>query len=170
MKGKISKRPDDAVNKKIPTGETEMKVESFEVLNSALPLPFYPGEKVGDETALKYRFLDLRGRAMMRNLEAVDRLMRITREYFSSLGFWDVPTPMLTKSTPEGARDYLVPSRTRPGSFFALPQSPQLFKQVLMASGVERYYQIIRCFRDEDLRADRQPEFTQIDMEMSFAS
>jgi len=170
VKGTIFKRPPESINKKIPTGEVEMKVESFDILNEALALPFYPGEEVGDETALKYRFLDLRSPVMMRNMEAVDRLMRITREYFSSLGFWDVPTPMLTKSTPEGARDYLVPSRTRPGSFFALPQSPQLFKQVLMASGVERYYQITRCFRDEDLRADRQPEFTQIDMEMSFAS
>ncbi|MBU2528337.1 MAG: aspartate--tRNA ligase [Candidatus Omnitrophota bacterium] len=170
VKGTVSKRPEDAVNKKIPTGEVELKVVSFEILNEALPLPFYPGEKVGDEAALKYRFLDLRGTDMMRNLEAVDRIMRITREYFAQLGFWDVPTPMLTKSTPEGARDYLVPARTKAGSFFALPQSPQLFKQVLMASGVERYYQITRCFRDEDLRADRQPEFTQIDMEMSFAS
>ncbi|MBA3065677.1 aspartate--tRNA ligase [bacterium] len=170
VRGTILKRPENSINAKLPTGEVEMVVESFDVLNEALPLPFYPGEKVGDETELKYRFLDLKSPLMMRNMEAVDRIMRITREYFSSLGFWDVPTPMLTKSTPEGARDYLVPSRTKPGAFFALPQSPQLFKQVLMASGVERYYQITRCFRDEDLRADRQPEFTQIDMEMSFAT
>ena len=170
IKGAVRMRPEESVNKKIPTGEIELAVDELIVLNSSKPPPFYPGDDVGEETKLKYRYIDLRGHKMLANLSAVDRIMKVTREYFSSMDFIEVITPMLTKSTPEGARDYLVPARTQPGAFFALPQSPQLFKQVLMASGVERYFQIVKCFRDEDLRADRQPEFTQIDMEMSFAS
>jgi len=170
VKGKVLERPKDSVNKKLATGEVELWVEEFEVLNTCEPLPFYPGEKVSEEVRLKYRFLDLRGAGMLKNLVSMDRIMKITRDYFSGCGFIEVVTPILTKSTPEGARDYLVPSRMQRGAFFALPQSPQLFKQILMAAGLEKYYQIAKCFRDEDLRADRQPEFLQIDMEMSFTA
>ncbi|MFH1956959.1 MAG: aspartate--tRNA ligase [bacterium] len=169
VKGCVKPRPEDSVNKKIPTGEVEVWVDGIDVLNPSLALPFYPGDAVSDETRLKYRFLDLRSSGMLSNLAALDKIMRITREYFFANDFIEVLTPLLTKSTPEGARDYLVPARMQKGAFFALPQSPQLFKQVLMSAGVERYYQIAKCFRDEDLRSDRQPEFTQIDMEMSFA-
>ena len=158
------------VNPKLATGEIEVEITECDVLSRCAPLPFQIGddEEVSEETRLKHRFLDLRRAKMHRNLRMRHRIARAIREYFHEHGFIEVETPFLTKSTPEGARDYLVPSRVQPGSFFALPQSPQLFKQLLMIAGYDRYAQIVRCFRDEDLRADRQPEFTQLDMEMAF--
>jgi aspartyl-tRNA synthetase len=169
VKGMIHKRPEGTINKKIPTGEIEVWVDSFEILNASPTPPFTLGEdSVNEELRLKYRFLDLRRKDMVESLTFRHRVAKIARDYFDRLEFLEIETPNLTRSTPEGARDYLVPARLSPGHFYALPQSPQLFKQLLMVAGYDRYYQLARCFRDEDLRSDRQPEHTQIDIEMSF--
>jgi aspartyl-tRNA synthetase len=168
--GKVRARPSGTVNANLASGAVEMLAAQLEVLNRCEPLPFQLDEQVGEEVRLRYRYLDLRREVMSQRLRLRHRLTRAMRGYLDSHGFVDIETPMLTKATPEGARDYLVPSRTHPGKFFALPQSPQIFKQLLMISGFDRYYQIVRCFRDEDLRADRQPEFTQLDVETSFLS
>ena len=163
-------RPEGTVNEALVTGEVEIIAEELDILNPSLPLPFQLDEysSVGEEARLKYRFLDLRRADMQHNLRLRSAVSSSLRDYLNSNGFLEIETPILTKATPEGARDYLVPSRTFPGSFFALPQSPQLFKQTLIASGFEKYYQFAKCFRDEDLRADRQPEFTQLDIELAF--
>src|SRR5579885_844286 len=167
--GQVRRRPPGTENPHIATGEIEVLAKMVEVLNAAEPLPFQIDEEgVNEETRLKYRYIDLRREQMQKNLMLRARVAGIMRRYLDAHGFIEFETPMLTKATPEGARDYLVPSRTHPGKFFALPQSPQLFKQLLMVAGFDRYYQIVRCFRDEDLRADRQPEFTQLDIETSF--
>ncbi|MBP9726787.1 MAG: aspartate--tRNA ligase [Gammaproteobacteria bacterium] len=168
--GQVRPRLEGTVNDKLKTGKVEVVAESLEILNTAEPVPFRIDEQqtISEEVRLKYRYLDLRRSEMSQRLRTRANITKIMREYLNEQGFIDVETPFLTKSTPEGARDYLVPSRVHPGEFFALPQSPQLFKQLLMMSGMDKYYQIVKCFRDEDLRADRQPEFTQLDIEASF--
>ena len=170
VKGIVRQRPEGTANKKIKTGEIEVAVGELIILNKSEP-PIFPIEddaELSEDVRFTYRYLDLRRNVMQKNLITRHRVTKIMRDYFDGQGFIEVETPILTKSTPEGARDYLVPSRVNPGKFFALPQSPQLFKQILMVSGLDKYFQIARCFRDEDLRADRQPEFTQLDIEASF--
>jgi aspartyl-tRNA synthetase len=168
--GTVKRRDADTINRNIPTGEVELVVDELRILNVSKPLPFLPSDVVlaNEEMRLKYRYIDLRRDVMQQNIELRHKVALAIRENLSGQGFFEIETPFMTRSTPEGARDYLVPSRVQPGSFYALPQSPQLFKQILMISGFDRYFQIVRCFRDEDLRADRQPEFTQIDLEMSY--
>lgn len=169
VKGKVTRRPEETYNEKYPTGQVEMYPDSIEVLSEAKTLPFIlDDENVSEDIRLKYRYLDIRNQTMLHNLTTRHNIVTAARNFMNSQSFLEVETPILNKTTPEGARDYLVPSRVQEGKFFALPQSPQIFKQLLMVGGIERYYQIAKCFRDEDLRADRQPEFTQIDIEMSF--
>ncbi|HEY1726458.1 MAG TPA: aspartate--tRNA ligase [Steroidobacteraceae bacterium] len=168
VRGSVRMRPDGTVNPNLASGGIEIIASELELLNRCEPLPFQLDEEVSEEVRLRYRYLDLRREQMSQRLRLRHRITRSMRSYLDTQGFVDIETPMLTKATPEGARDYLVPSRTHPGKFFALPQSPQIFKQLLMIAGFERYYQIVRCFRDEDLRAERQPEFTQLDIETSF--
>src|SRR5215470_14495202 len=171
--GKVKQRDPSTYNKNIPTGEVEVVARELRLLNESKVLPFLPGEPdasqlPNEEVRLQYRYLDLRRPPMQANIELRHRVALAIRNYLAGQGFFEIETPFMTRSTPEGARDYLVPSRVQPGKFYALPQSPQLFKQILMISGFDKYFQIVRCFRDEDLRADRQPEFTQIDLEMSY--
>jgi len=168
VRGRLRERPAGMINDKIASGEVELVAESLEVFSRAKTPPFHHDEPASEEVRLRYRYIDLRREQLQRNIRMRHSITRAMREFLDDTGFIDIETPMLTKTTPEGARDYLVPSRTHPGSFFALPQSPQLMKQLLMMSGMDRYYQIVKCFRDEDLRADRQPEFTQLDIETSF--
>ncbi|MDR1327109.1 MAG: aspartate--tRNA ligase [Heliobacteriaceae bacterium] len=169
VKGKVSRRPEETYNEKYPTGQVEMYPASVEIISKAQTLPFVlDDDSVSEDVRLKYRYLDIRRGQMLANLKLRHDIVTAARNYLNSESFLEVETPVLIKTTPEGARDYLVPSRVQEGKFYALPQSPQIFKQLLMVGGIERYYQIAKCFRDEDLRSDRQPEFTQIDLEMSF--
>lgn len=172
VRGKVLLRDEETINPNIATGTIEVRATDLKILSVAKTTPFYieDGVNVREELRLKYRYLDLRRPEMQAKMKLRHQVMQIVRNYFSENGFLEIETPMLAKSTPEGAREYLVPSRIQPNKFYALPQSPQMFKQLLMVSGLDRYFQIVRCFRDEDLRADRQPEFTQVDLEMSFVS
>ncbi len=171
VQGTVTKRDPETVNPKIKTGQVEVQVTNIKVINKSDTPPFSINEEnvnVDENIRLKYRYLDLRRQELAQTFKMRHQITRSIRQYLDDEGFFDIETPVLTKSTPEGARDYLVPSRVHDGEFYALPQSPQLFKQLLMISGFDKYYQIVKCFRDEDLRADRQPEFTQVDIEMSF--
>jgi aspartyl-tRNA synthetase len=168
VRGRLRERPEGTINSDLPTGEVELLATELTVLNQSKTPPFHHEENASEELRLRYRYLDLRREGMQANLRLRHQVARALRALLDAADFIEIETPMLAKTTPEGARDYLVPSRTHPGKFFALPQSPQLMKQLLMMSGFDRYYQIVKCFRDEDLRADRQPEFTQLDIETAF--
>ncbi len=173
IEGVIKSRGEKYINKKIPTGGIELKVKKVELISKSKPIPFEvngDGYKIDENTRLKYRYLDLRRQRLRNNLETRSKMLQLFRQKLSETGFWEIETPYISKATPEGARDFLVPSRMQPGCFYALPQSPQQYKQLLMVAGIEKYFQIARCFRDEDLRADRQFEFFQVDVEMSFVT